>query len=839
MKMQTCMKRLAAVLVAVVSVTAFAANLNVPTTGQTISTSPGETYANVTVDGNLTVTGPGTVLKNSGTITIGENADAPVTVKVENGARWQPSAESKSVVFKGKGGTLDISSPAEFKTGWNGLGVFGNYSTLSLSSDATSETGICDLARLGQNGVLGALSIVNNNPSVVARVLFDGGFVYCANKPSNKFAPAACELRLEGVNGNPVRLDCLASASCVFGGAGTIVVTGACDVVLNPVNDANPAPEAQLFYQYNPKPTVRWCQTGDLRLGQRGTIHVSNPNMLPYGNKTGIVRLEGTDKANPLVLNLGGWSELTLGALTHRVNSIVANANSVLTNIQAQAATIIFGTEDVAGTLQAPRMGGKFAVQKIGAGTLAITNTPGPFVSVKVDGGRAEIRKNAATTFEAGAVTVAEGATFAVFADTTANSLTAGSGASIVVDGCTLVLADGQYPAAATVTCLNGGSIICRRDVATAERYDARAAGGASIEKAGDGVLAVVTAADASLGDVTVGAGTVRLGALGTDNRFWRWTFTEGLKTTEFLVGPCRLYNASNGYADGGATDSTPNYSQQSYSTAASTLSAKQFTVKSGAGGQAYCVAASLNKKSTPPYNPVGDGATKVPGVFFTQHNASMCAFTNPVPVKANSDTYIIYTYRTPDTCGYPCGYDLRAQYDGATYMEKSWKIESSPTGEDGTWELMDEQVNQSSSGANWYHGKAGGNTSTSPYQFPTALHAGEGLTINGTVAVAKGATLDCSLVEGGQEISSLTVDLTAEGGTLKGVKFAQTGVLYLTNAPTDKFVGVVPLTLDGCVAAGGLEWRVFVNGKQRTSRLTFDGNVLKVIPNGMCIIVK
>lgn len=216
-----------------------------------------------------------------------------------------------------------------------------------------------------------------------------------------------------------------------------------------------------------------------------------------------------------------------------------------------------------------------------------------------------------------------------------------------------------------------------------------------------------------------------------------------------------------------------------------------------------------------------------------------MCAFTNPVPVKANSDTYIIYTYRTPDTCGYPCGYDLRAQWDGASYMEKSWKIESSPTGEDGTWELMDEQVNQSSSGANWYHGKGGGDMSTSPYQFPTALHTGEGLTINGTVAVAKGATLDCSLVEGGQEVSSLTVDLTAEGGTLKGVKFARTGVLYLTNSPTDKFIGELPLTLDGCTAAGGLKWQVFVNGNLRKCQLTFDGSVLKVIPCGMCIFVR
>ena len=112
MKMQTCMKRLAAVLVAVVSVTAFAANLNVPTTGQTISTSPGETYANVTVDGNLTVTGSGTVLKNPGAITIGENADAPVTAKVENGALWQPSVGSKSVVFIGPK-TIEIATPLE------------------------------------------------------------------------------------------------------------------------------------------------------------------------------------------------------------------------------------------------------------------------------------------------------------------------------------------------------------------------------------------------------------------------------------------------------------------------------------------------------------------------------------------------------------------------------------------------------------------------------------------------------------------------------------------------------------------------------------------------------
>ena len=622
MKMQTCMKRLAAVLVAVVSVAAFAADLNVPTTGQTISTSPGETYANVTVDGNLTVTGSGTVLKNSGTITIGENADAPVTAKVENGALWQPSATEKSVVFKGKGGTLDISSSTEFKTTWDGPGVFGLYSKLSLAADATSESGVCDLARLGKNGVLGAYSIANSNPSVVARVLFDGGYVFASQMKGQRFSAASsCELRLEGVNGNPVRMEGSITSGMggVFGGAGTIVVTGNCDVVINPVNDDS-HPAGQLFYQYNGTvPRVSWCHTGDLRLGARGTIHVSFSNGLPYGAQTGGVRLEGNNAKDPLTVNLGGFIDgSTMKPLTHRVNSLVANANAILANnVSANTTTLVFGTEDVDGKLQTPQMTGKFAVQKVGAGTLAITNTPGPFVSVKVDGGRAEIRKNAATTFEAGAVTVAEGATFAVFADTTATSLTAGSGASVVVDGCMLILADGQYPTAAAVTCLNGGSVVCRRDVSKAERYDSKTAGGASIEKTGDGVLAVVTAADATLGDVSVQAGTVRLGALGTDNRFWRWTFTEGLKTTEFLVGPCRLYNASNGYADGGATSSTPNYSQQPYSTVASTLSARQFTVQSGAGGQAYCVAASLNKKSTPPYNPVGDGATKVPGGVF------------------------------------------------------------------------------------------------------------------------------------------------------------------------------------------------------------------------------
>jgi hypothetical protein len=96
-------------------------------------------------------------------------------------------------------------------------------------------------------------------------------------------------------------------------------------------------------------------------------------------------------------------------------------------------------------------------------------------------------------------------------------------------------------------------------------------------------------------------------------------------------------------------------------------------------------------------------------------------------------------------------------------------------------------------------------------------VRPGGGFAPAANVQVAAGATLDCALVSGGQEISKLTVDTAAGGGTLKNVRLAVSGTLYLANVanPSALAAYAVPVSFDGVAdTANARSWTLYVNGE-------------------------
>ena len=140
-----------------------------------------------------------------------------------------------------------------------------------------------------------------------------------------------------------------------------------------------------------------------------------------------------------------------------------------------------------------------------------------------------------------------------------------------------------------------------------------------------------------------------------------------------------------------------------------------------------------------------------------------------------------------------------------------------------------------------WYHGDVQGNDNPDPFAFQT-LRAGGGMSPTANVKVAAGATLDATLVNGGQEVSSLTVDCTAGGGTLKGVKLASGGTLNLVNLPAGTKLSeyAVPLTfVDAGGTANARTWTVQVDGVASRAKLKWQNGGLFVPSAGTIAIFR
>ena len=234
------------------------------------------------------------------------------------------------------------------------------------------------------------------------------------------------------------------------------------------------------------------------------------------------------------------------------------------------------------------------------------------------------------------------------------------------------------------------------------------------------------------------------------------------------------------------------------------------------------------------------------PVCMFWNGTVYSCAFPNtPYPSVGNPASWVVVTYRIPDTAAASYGYDVRSQWDGWNQRCPSdWTLESSPDGTDGSWELVDVKSGQTAiNGQTWYHGGNLGSNDPSldPYTFQR-LRAGGGISSSANVQVAAGATLDATLVDGGQELSSLTVDCTAGGGTLKGVKLAVGGTLNLLNLPVGQKLAeyAVPLTFDGVSdTSNATSWSVQVDGVATRAKLAWRNGGLYVPDSGTMLIFR
>ena len=546
---------------------------------------------------------------------------------------------------------------------------------------------------------------------------------------------------------------------------------------------------------------IVWGHTGDFVIPKTGNaqcgLRTTVSNVLPYGPKTGKVRVLAYDPPNkPMGLDLAGTSQ--------RINGLSLEGGIVL-NSTANPGTLVFGAGDTDGAIVAP--GGitnrLVYCSKTGSGTLTVTNTPS-LVKMAV---------------EAGTLKVASGK------NVTVGRLSLAAGATLLVDGVTLTAGDDGIDG--TVTCTNGGRFVRTHDAPVDEnwRNDSASAVGQFVKT---GVGKTVLHHDAAFPvDVEVAGGTLAFAAVGTTNSWLKFVFTKMHNNGSFSLSEMLLMDQAGKRVDGGGS--------------VVTLSSG---VGKGTDGSAVtnvensCAIKDMTPKSIwasdPNWRyaePAGGYRERSPSALFDGVSWTKLQYATAVSA-ASPKTFVV---RLPTTTTLTYCYDFRNGYSGQG-QPSSWTVYASPTGEDGSWAEVDARADVvPPTGTQKFYND--GRHFELLNGAPTAF----GLAAGVNVQVDAEATLDCSNVTGGQEISKLTIDWAKGAGTLKGVRLATSGTLYIKKGAARMPYGDLGYAFDAAFASGDLSgWKVVVDGVEKPLvTLVWEDGKLTLRPGGMVILVR
>ena len=335
------------------------------------------------------------------TANIGTYASHPVTVTITNGARMV-TARRRNILFRGKGGTIVVSEPTARDLDWknpvgekittvigdtftNMIGTVGYGSNFTLCSDVTSDTGTNDILRLLANGTASYQFVSNQNASVAARILFEGGEMWSLNEWSTKFQVSdGAKIVLQCVDGNPIKLRSYGTDHWLFSGPGTFETAGDGDFVL--LQNSYSTNRKTITLSTDEGGRFVWGHSGRFVLGGLCILEMGSDDVLPHGPQTGPVFIANglaSSDTGPLVIDLNGTSNTVNGIAWiddwHDGNWSYARYH-VVTNSSATVATL--GLDVSSRTNLSEILNAKFAedapttinLRKVGAGTLSVNN---------------------------------------------------------------------------------------------------------------------------------------------------------------------------------------------------------------------------------------------------------------------------------------------------------------------------------------------------------------------------------------------------------------------------------------------------------------------------------
>lgn len=421
------------------------------------------------------------------------------------------------------------------------------------------------------------------------------------------------------------------------------------------------------------------------------------------------------------------------------------------------------------------------------------------------------------------------GGTLLVTNNVVVSNLTLAAGTTVRVDGGILAFSGDFLDNGATIQCVNGGSFgrLCAAESGATSGAYLDGVSSAGLIKTGAGTFMVNQRNALTASVLDVREGVLKLSGAGSTNEWWRVTINEsGYRLNLAAIGlfaDDTLNSVLDGYTYSQAED-----------------------VAGLARGRIYYDTEKYVVDSTGVKTSVAENDP----VTFT-NNAAVLLDSDPktgMTLRLNGGSNpngIAFTFRRADgedvpVTAYSLRYPINASQVAHNYDARSpnkYVIETSADGVD--WMMVGEVGSR---------GEGTWGSWTDNRSFPLDLPAGrdvpgaKGLAAGVSVRVAEGATLDCSNVADGVELSALTVDLALGGGMLRNVRLATTGTLDLINLPTKaKLSGYeIPLTFESSVTTGDLSgWTLRVNGAEVNRTLAWKDGKLTVCSNGLAIIFR
>lgn len=623
-------------------------------------------------------------------------------------------------------------------------------------------------------------------------------------------------------------------ASSAANRKGTLRTEGDCDFVFNPSSTGNGV--ACAWHEFNGT-NVYWGHTGDFIVPNTGNynigIRTTVSGVLPNGPQTGLVRVEaGASNANKQFIDLYGTTQC--------VNGLKLLYGGRLTNMADTVASLVLGKGDVDALLTsgAGAIAPTIALSKIGSGKLTLSAA------------------------NADAMTVTDGDVEAAGESRIGNLVFVGEGQSLTLNaGATLVCDSLVYTGRVTVAtgakltvvdrskCLiTGFDLACADTQPKVVPFDFQGDCSYMLEtfnKTGK-AIASMTIDRVPQGPVNVAEGTLRIVPSACGDKYWRFVFKKTTGTVQ-QYGSSAPYRKEDGAepaivhlvlgklhlldADGNIVNLSSSYKN---TTAATALVA-------GSHAFTHEFFNTRNKE-------YGAGAEWNNGGYVAQDMGSWwsaTAFTNQNLVADDPSTWETITFRLKDTAAGVAGYMMSEGSNAQSpYADpKTWTLESSPDA--NTWTVRDSHVDD----APTHYGTSGGDyfNQNKPYVLNQVVSA---TTFTNAVTVAKGATLDLSpLGDGKASVPSLTVDMTAGGGTLVAFAPAANGTINLVNVPASAYDhGAlkgrldIPLTFVSPTATENFaDWTVQIDGVEtKDSTLVWTGTALQLrTPRGVILLIR
>ena len=803
----------------------------VVTTPTTISAAAtyerGDIGADLTIDPNVTLSFSGNVSLASGVdVSLGQKGrflgtvvDAKCNNVVTN------LGASFSVASMGATSDLyDLTQAAKIPL-W--------IEKMVLPPEATTAADAFDIMTLNGFSYADITCFVNENTTKPARYVFNGGmlrhgYYHSVGKPLQ--VSEGAKVVFEGVNGNNIVIvPSYTVGAQFFAGAGTFETAGDCNVVICGFGAIDPIPETpctakdedvfgrakntgvnRSWFRVTSNGTWSWKHKKDLRLQGTAWLRLSRTDGLPHGLETGIVRLDNWSNKLAVTGTTGDSPRLDLNGYSSAINGLIADETAEVTNFAtAVTSTLTFGTDDMDGTLRA-KICGNINVEKVGAGTLSISNSVLP----------------QAFAARAGMTVISS--------DMHIPEITLETGAALTIDGATVTY-DTLDDQGATVTLLNGGRLV------------------RAFSSAGETLIRAVDAPFAGDRTIRVQNGTLTFTGDRCTNEWWRFRFRERKKSLE--IGRIGLFADENWC-------STQEASAYPDSKAASLCygltpcdTAELLSQEATRSNYVYSAATATAAKDLP-----HGKALLTPGKTFRKWTSGRvagdldylfksggaaeemeidCSAVDP----ADESTWVDVTFRLAANTASKT-YNLVRRYSfyvttWAGGMPSSWVVESSPDGIN--WDRMDDRVVDkpgqkyfSNVGAsyNWYE-RPGGFPLTTGH-----LNGSKGFDPAIEFQVDPGATLDCSYMDEAQTLANLTVDAVTGAGTIRNVALAADGVLRILNAPKGRLS--IPLTFVGSSGFENLpNWKVYINGKLVERTASWSGTTIDVEASGLLLIVR